>query len=199
MVSPNLEVLVQDQSLQSFLGLTRDKLAEGLKPDVLLAAADADSRKFGAWLKTANVGSVRAQIADHVCDALKGSIVDVFAGAWAKYSELKKCANETRDDPKSTASVTLAEHEFSYDLEFNVDVLVNNVRLVAVRFQLSLACTVDGITLLLKNGCVEEISGGTAACKAAIRCGSSQVWSRQIAESQLPGNMHLDNPIALYR
>ena len=108
MATPVMDLAVEGRTLTSLLELTREDLAAGLNSDALVAAGKDQKAAMDAWMQRADAKTLRLQIADHVCDALKVSLVNVFAGAWAKYYELRKCARETRDDPASTTAVALA-------------------------------------------------------------------------------------------
>jgi hypothetical protein len=111
-------------------------------------------------------------------------------------SELKRCAKETREDG-SAMDVELAEHDFTYEMEPCVDVLLNGVKVAHIPFKVAVTCTVSGLELFLKQGCVYQVRSGKLDCKAEIRCGESVVWSRELAGVNLPGELHLSKPIAL--
>jgi hypothetical protein len=190
-------VAVEERSLASLLQLTREGLAAELDRKTLANAVKAQDKAVAAWMKKEATESVSLQIAEHVCAALQGSLVDVFASAWSKYYELRMCADETREDPKSSQLASLAEHEFNYETGIHVDVLVNGKTFASIPFALVLACEVTGLELVLKGGCVHEVRSGTLECRAELRCAAKVVWSRSLKNVELPGELKLKRPIAI--
>ncbi len=163
---------------------------------MLLAAARDDGKQFTTWMTQTQWPHLSVGVAEHVCDFLKENLVGVFAGAWAKYSELKRCAKETREDG-STMDVALADHDFTYEMEPYVDVLLNGVKVADIPFKVAVTFTVSGLELFLKKGCVYQVRSGKLDCKAEIRCAQSVVWNRELAGVNLPGELHLSKPITL--
>jgi len=197
MATETVKAPAEDKTLAGVLGLTREGLAAELTGKTLAAAVKEQDKAIAAWMKHEATEAVSLQMAEHVCDALRGSLVDVFAGVWSKYYELRKCAQETREDPESSQVVSLGEHEFTYETNIHVDVLVNGQKFGSIPFALVLACEVTGLDLVLRDGCVREVRSGTLDCRAEIRCAAKVVWSRPLKNINLPGELRFKHPIAI--
>ena len=192
----DLDETIDGQTLKTFLGVTRQELEARLDSKTLVAAAREEGKRFSRWMAQTNWQGLPAGVTDHVCGFLREDVVGVFAEAWGKYAELKKCARETRQEG-TTIDVSLASHDFAYELEPHVDVLLNGVKVAEIPFQIELTCEVNGLDLFLKDGCVYQIRSGKCDCSAAIRCAKTVVWTRKLAEVNLPGLLHLSKPIPL--
>lgn len=190
------EATVDGRTLREFLAVTQQDLAARMDSKMLVASARDDGKQFTTWMTQTQWPHLSVGVAEHVCDFLKENLVRVFAGIWAKYSELKRCAKETREEG-STMDVALADHDFTYEMEPGVDVLLNGMKVAHIPFKVVVTCTVSGLELFLKQGCVYQVRSGKLDCKAEIRCGESVVWNRELAGVNLPGELHLSKPIAL--
>lgn len=191
------DTTVDGRTLQEFLAVTREELAARMSSDTLVAAARDNEKKFSQWMSQSHWPQLSGQVADHVCGFLQDNVVGIFAGAWSKYAELRKCAKETRDNPGSTMSVALAEHEFTYGMEPAIDVRLNGATVASIPFAIELTCATTGLELYLKQGSIHAVRSGRCNCKARILCSSFPVWDRALAEIDLPGELHLSRPIAL--
>jgi hypothetical protein len=79
----------------------------------------------------------------------------------------------------------------------HVEVLLNGVKVAEIPFKNELTCTVSGLDLFLKQGCVYEVRSGKCGCKADIRCAETVLRTRKLADVNLPGELHLSKPIPL--
>src|SRR5215470_7582631 len=76
-----------------------------------------------------------------------------------------------------------------------LDVLLNRVKVAEIPFKIQLSCTVSGLDLFLKKGCVYKVSAGKCNCKADILCGEQVILSRSLAKVNLPGELEFSKPI----
>jgi hypothetical protein len=197
MVQSNQDASINGRTLRDLLALTPKDLSLHMDNKVLLKASEGDNDQLAQWVARDQAPHLSDQVAEHICDALNDNLAGVFEGAWAKFSELKKCAQETRDDPKATMDVTLADHEFTYGFDYSVDVLLNGKKVTSIPFSFSADFTVSGLELSLKQGCVYQVRTGKLDCDAEIRCAQTVVWTRKLEGVDLPGELHLAKPIAL--
>ncbi len=185
-----------ERTFCDLFSLTPQALAACLDDPTLQRAAQNGTR-LAQWMVATPRHPARDEVAQHVCEALSDSLVSVFAGAWSKYSELLSCAKETRDDPKSSMDVALADHDFAYSFDTSVDLLLDGKRVASVPFSFAATCTVSGLELSLKKGCVVGVRAGKLECSAQILCASQQVWTRTLPSVDLPGELHLAHPVPL--
>lgn len=194
----NLDTTIAGQTLQGFLGVTHRELADSLDSKTLAAAARDEGKQFGRWMAETKRQGLSEGVADHVCGFLQENLVEVFALAWAKVAELKRCARETREEG-TTIDVSLTSHDFTYEIEPHVDVLLNRVKVAEIPFKIDLTCEVNGLDLFLKQGCVCQVRSGKCDCKAEIYCAETLVWTRTLTSVNLPGELRLSKPIPLSR
>lgn len=192
----NLNTAIDGQTLEEFLGVTRKELEASLDNKMLVAAARYDRKQFSRWITETKWQGLPQGVADHVCGFLQANLVGVFAGAWAKFSELKKAAGETCNEG-ITIDVSLASHDFTYEIEPQVDVLLDGVKVAEIPFKIELICEVNGLDLFLKQGCVYQVRSGKCDCTAEIHCAEKLVWTRKLPSVNLPGELHLSKPIPL--
>jgi hypothetical protein len=192
----NADATINGRRLEEFLGVTRQELTASMDSKTLLAAARDEGKQFSTWIAQAKWQHLPAGLADHVCGFLQEDLVGVFTGAWTKFAELKKCARETLKDG-TTMNVSLADHDFTYEMQPSVDVLLNSVKVAEIPFEIELTCEVNGLDLFLKQGCVYQVNSGKCDCTADIRCGVKVLWKRKLAGVNLPGELRLSKPIPL--
>jgi hypothetical protein len=192
----DLDTTIDGQTLEDFLGVTRKELEASLDSRTLVAAARDEGKQFSRWITETNWQGLSQGVADHVLDFLQDDLVGVFAGAWSKFTELEKCARETRKEG-TTMDVSLASHDFTYQIEPHVDVLLDGVKVAEIPFKIELTCEVNGLDLFVKQGCVYQVRSGMCDCKAEIHCAEKLAWARNLASVNLPGEIHLSKPIPL--
>jgi hypothetical protein len=193
-----LSAAINGRSLRELLSVTREELAACLKSDNLVAAARDNEKKFAGWMASTQWPQLNGQVADHLLGFLEENVVTIFAGAWSKYVELRKVARETLDDTKSTAAVELAEHDFSWSINPEIDVLLNGAKVASIPFTIELACVVSALELSLYRGAINRVSSGRCSCKAQISCADfPPVWERSLAGVDLPGELRLTHPITI--
>ena len=190
------DTTINGQRLKDFLGVTRKELEASLDRKTLVAAARDEGKQFSRWMTATKWQGLSQGVADHVCGFLQEDLVGVFAGAWSKFAELNRCAKETRKEG-TTSDISLASHDFTYEIEPRVDVLLDGVKVAEIPFKLELTCEVNGLDLFLTQGCVYQVRSGKCDCKAKIYCAEKLVWTRNLASVNLPGELHLSRPITL--
>lgn len=191
-------VMVDGRTLRELLSVTQAELAAHLDSDALVAAARDHENKFASWMASTHWPQLSGQVADHLLGFLEENVVGIFAGAWSKYAELRKAARETLDDTASTVNVALADHDFTWSIKPEIDVLLNGAKVASIPFTIELACAVSALELSLRNGAVNRVSSGKCSCKAQIRCAdSAPIWERPLAGVDLPGEIHLTHPVAI--
>jgi hypothetical protein len=184
-------------TLQSWMGATEAALTERLSPKLLKKAAQSDREHVKGWLAVAGQKGLSGCVADKVCGLLREEAVGVVAGVWSKYAELKRCAQETLNDPGEPAVVGLAEHAFSYGFALSVTVKLDGVRVAEIPFSIAVTCTVTSLKLELVDGCVRRVLVGSCEGKGTIRCADTVIWERPLMHVDLPGEMRLRKPVRL--
>jgi len=192
-----LEVTENGASLQSFFSVTESDLSKGLTDKVLANAARSDTKELAEWAGSAKWSGMATDLGHHLTGFLQGNTVDIFAGAWAKCTELKQCLEESRTHPSDTTSVVLTDHDFTYELKPAVDILVDGVRLGAIPFGVTLTCQVSALELQVRGGAISGVRAGSADGAAEVTCAANTIWHRDLAHVKLPGALQFKNPIRL--
>jgi hypothetical protein len=198
-MATSLGVTVDGRTVQELFAVTRTELATRMNSKMLVAAAQDDTKQFSSWVKKTRWSQLPDQVADELCGYLQENLVSIFAGAWAKYAELKKCARETCEHPESTETVAFGQHDFAYEIAPQIDVLLDHVKVATIPFQIGITFSFSGLELVVKKGAVCRILSGTCDCKAEIRCAGSMIWERTVRKLDLPGELDLKHPIVLAR
>jgi hypothetical protein len=199
MMPISADVIEDGRTVQELFAVTRTELAAKISSKMLVAAAQDDTKQFTSWVKKTRWPQLPDQIAGELCSYLQENVVSIFAGAWAKYAELKRSARETCEHPETTETVALGQHDFSYEITPQIDVLLDRVKVATIPFQLGITFALSGLELVLKKGAVCEVMSGTCDCKAEIRCAGSPIWERTLRKVNLPGELELTRPIVLAR
>jgi hypothetical protein len=193
----SIEVTESGRSLQNFLEVTEEQLAHSLNEKVLADAARSDTKELASWVERAKWDGMPQELGHHVAGFLQDDAVDIFAGAWGKCYELKKCLEESRTNPRETSVVALTDHDFTYELSPTVDILVDGVKLGAIPFLVTLSCQISGLELQVRNGAIAGVRTGSADGTAEIACARNTIWQRDLAHVSLPGKLHFKNAIRL--
>jgi hypothetical protein len=183
-------------TLSQFAGMTADAVSDGLTKDALRSAAATDSEKLGAWVKTAKLDNVSGLVGQRLVGALQDDMGSIFAGVWSDCVELKRSAEETKTKSEPS-TVVLTEHEFSYEVQPEVDVYVGQVEIGGFKFVVKLLCTVSALAVELKQGCVTAVRAGSCKGGAEITLAGQSIWKREFAHADLPGELKLKEPLRL--
>jgi hypothetical protein len=192
-----IETTLDGRKLKDFLNVTKAEIAEKLDGRALVDTASKEKEQLVARLAETQWSILPDQVAEHVCGFLEENIVEIFASVWSHFHELKKQARETRHDPDATTDVELSSHEFSYEMEPSVELLLDGVHVKTIPFRVAMTCTVEGLVLGLKKGAVYQVRSGRCNTKAEIRCAGKLVWERPLFGTNLPGALRLTKPFVL--
>jgi hypothetical protein len=191
------EISVDGDTLQEYLAVTAEELAAKMSSKALLKAAQDEKHKFASWMAKSQWPNLSNLAAEQVCSFLQTDLAGIFAGAWTQYSELRKCARESLENPKSTLAVALVDHDFTYEMEPAVEVMINQVKVATIPFTIGVTFTVKGLELFLRKGAVYQVASGGCDTKAEIHCARNLIWERLLAGTNLPGRLHLTRPIVI--
>lgn len=195
MITP--AVSVDGSSLQGFLEVTDGQLSQALTDKVLQDAARSGTTELADWAGKTNWAGMSTELGHHVAGFLQDDAVDVFAGAWGKCFELKQSLEESRAHPRDTTAVALTDHDFTYELNPSVDVLVDGVKVGTIPFLVTLSCEVNGLELQVRNGAIAGVRTGSVDGTAEIACARNTIWQRELVHVDLPGRLRFKNPVRI--
>lgn len=189
-------VTINGQTLESLFEISSKQLTAKLNKDTLLREAREDG-SFSKWLAHTEWPSLSESVASGACGLLSDNVVDVFAGAWCKFSELTKCAKETVEHSGSASNVVLGDHDFTYEIEPKLEILLDGQRVGEIPFAVEVTFTVNAMVLEIASGCVSKVRSGQLNWSAHVKCGSTEVWTRELGGLDLPGELKLRHPISI--
>lgn len=190
------EINVDGRSLQQFIGATEAEIANGLTTSRLESALRSDSSAFQQWASNASSGT-RSELASHVVGFLQGDAGEIFAGAWSRCAELRKAAAETKEKQGTTQLIALAEHEFTYSAEPEVDVVVDGVTLGGFKFRIELTCAVKALELQVRDGGIGGVRAGECEGSACISLCGVELWKKPVVHHDLSRTLRWKHVLAI--
>jgi hypothetical protein len=122
---------------------------------------------------------------------------DLAVGGWRRYVDLVAAARRTIATPDSTEVVELATHSITSTHGPSVEVLVNDVHVATVRFELCVRFAMKGIVATVQDGRLVALSGGCEVM-ATLATDGRQLAKRE-AHLPLPLLVRLGDGIPLLR
>jgi len=133
-----------------------------------------------------------ATVAHGLLDLDLGGLV---IAAWGKYADLTTAAKRTFATPDSSEVVELAAHTITSTHHPFVELLVDDVHVATVRFELGVAFVVKGLVATVHHGRLVALSGGCDVT-ATLAAEGRQLAKRE-AHLQLPLLVRLGGGIPL--
>ncbi len=114
---------------------------------------------------------------------------DLVVAGWRKQGQLAAAAERTAANPGSSEVVELATHRVSSAHHPFVELLVNNVRVATVTFDLEVEFIVKALVATVRDGHVVSLRSGTCDVVATLAAEGVQLASRR-AHFELPLVVH---------
>jgi len=122
---------------------------------------------------------------------------DLVVGGWRKYADLTAAAKRTIATPDSTEVVEVATHSITSTHRPFVEVLVDDVHVATVRFELGVKFVVKGLVATVQHGHLVALTGGCDVT-ATLAAEGRQLAKRE-AHLPLPLVVGLGDGIPLLR
>jgi hypothetical protein len=196
-MTPSPESNTNGRTLEQLLQVSKDSLKTRIDSAEILKSVRDDHHEFSKWMQETHWSGLSGVMASHLCGYLQDNIVGIFAVAWKKFAELRKCALETNHDETATSNVSLADHEFSYEIKPRLDVELNGKKVAEIPFTISALFNVSGLELGLREGCVNHVRTGKCEFAGTLVLAEQELWRSPSATLDLPGEFHLMKPIRL--
>lgn len=123
-------------------------------------------------------------------------LVDFVVAGWRKYADLAEAADRTAANPGSSQVVDLATHHITSVHRPSIELLVNNVPVATVDFELQIELVVKALVVTVRNGHIVSLLSGACDLTATLSAESVQLASRQ-AHLQPPQLIRL--PLRIHR
>ena len=140
---------------------------------------------------------VKSEATARVHDALKIDVLELIATAWSKARELKKYGDAARYPPDQSIVVHLGEHAVSCRLQPVVEVLLNEVSLPPVRFNVELVARFKSAALNIQAGAIRQVMPGACSAQAVLRYGNVKLKEATTPEVRFPGRISLGDGILI--
>ncbi len=127
-------------------------------------------------------GDELAKAAHGLLDLDVGELV---VAGWRKHAALTAAADRTIANPGSSAVVELATHRITSVHEPSVELLVNDVHVATVHFELRVEFVVKALVATVRNGHVVALQSGICDVTARLAAEGQQLAKRQV-HFQLP-------------
>jgi hypothetical protein len=169
-----------------------DALAHALQEQGVLGALGEGVTKLSRAGRNAANDQVAA-LAHGLLDLDLGGLV---IAAWGKYADLTAAAKRTFATPDSSEVVELATHTITSTHRPFVELLVNDVHVATVRFELAVKFVVKALVATVQHGRLVAVHAGDCDVTATLAAEGRQLAKRE-AHLQLPVLVRLGGGIPL--
>jgi hypothetical protein len=156
---------------------TEPALARALDDKGVLGSLDSALRQ----LSQAGRQAASRQVADVAHGLLDLDLGDLVAAGWRKEGELAAAAERTAADPGSTEVVELASHRISSRHHPVVDLLVNDVHMATIGFELDIEFLIRTLVATVRGGHIVSLHSGTCEATATLAAEGVQVASQRVS------------------
>lgn len=183
---PNGEPTVGD-----LFPLSHDELSERL--DRAIGSTDGEAKGWSAPVRQLVVGEVTRRFGE----LLDIRLADVMAGAWCKYSSLRRYADPQQFPPDESVVVPLIDHDIDSTHSPAIEVIINDTPVLKLTFSIELALHLKSAVVRIQDAHIREIRPGEVNAEGKIAFGPAVIAERKSATLTLPGSIDLGNGIAI--
>lgn len=160
---------------------TGQALAQALDHSGVLGSLDSSLRQ----VSQAGRQAADRQVIDLAQGLLDLDLGDLVVAGWQKEGELAAAAERTAADPDRSEVVELASHRITSRHRPRVDLLINDVHVATVGFELGLEFLIKALVASVRGGQVVSLYSGSCEAIATLAVEGVQVASRR-ASFELP-------------
>jgi hypothetical protein len=142
------------------------------------------------------VAAVNREIATVAAGALDLNLTGLLVSGWRKYSNLVSAAERTVAAPGSEEVVVLASHRVTSAHRPYVDLYIDNVKVVTLRFELKVVFDLNGLVAVVRQGELTALRSGECAVTATLALEGVPLTQRQ-REVDLAVVVPFDPPVHL--
>ena len=137
------------------------------------------------------------QVVAQLPSLLDIELPEILVNAWKELSEIARYADPDRYPPAETVLVPMIEHSIVSTHKPKLELLINDVALGEITFDVHLELVVQGVMLRIQGGRIKGIT--IASCKAGgkISYGHTPIFKRESAPFTLPATIDLGDGIAI--
>jgi hypothetical protein len=188
------------QTLGSFFGGSSGeewrRRAAGLQASPAFATLARAVTRYGDLMSWP---STFGEIAAAIPDLLKIDPSKLLVDTWARGREFQRYADPQQYPPDETVLVKLARHVIRSAHQPRVEVRAGETLVDTVDFELSLAITIEGAVLKIRDGKIWEVAVGDCTASGELRCEGHSLAKRESEPFELPGKLVLRKPMPITR
>jgi hypothetical protein len=129
-------------------------------------------------------------VADKLKDALDVQINQILKSAWAQHRDLLDDLEKSKQSRAETFLVPLANHTIRSTHHPAVEVLVNDRRVAAFKFNANLMMRIHGAVLKVQGGEVVGVEAGAWQGVGQLKCGPVTLVEHETEEFALPASLN---------
>jgi hypothetical protein len=152
-----------------------DALAHTLSQQGVLGAAGTAMQRVSQAGRDA-AGSEITAVAHGLLDLDLG---DLVVAGWRKHAAFTTAVERTRATPGSSEVVELASHRITAVYQPFVEVLINDVHVATIRFELGIEFLVQALVVTIHDGHLVSLRAGTCEVTGTLSAEGTQLASRQ--------------------
>ena len=137
------------------------------------------------------------EVKDKVGDLLDIDIADIFLGAWKKAKMLDQYLDKKKYPPGESALVSLVKHSIKSDHHPYIEMVINDVAVGKVHFDIGVEFSLEGATLKVQDGKVMSIAVGTCTGKGKLGLQGAALIEEKTKPIKLPGTIDLGEGFAI--
>ena len=137
------------------------------------------------------------QIAGKIPDLLKLDPSKVVLDTWAKGKEFQRYADPEQYPPDETVLVKLTRHVVESSHEPRLEIMANDTLIDTVDFRFSMAITIEGAVLKIRDGKIWEVALGSCTASGELSCEGHSLAKRESEPFELPGEFILPGPMPI--
>ena len=137
------------------------------------------------------------EIAGKIPDLLELDPSKLIANAWAKGKEFQRYTDPELYPPEETVLVKLSRHVVRSSHEPHIEVMANESLIDTVDFSFSLAITIEGAVLKIRDGKIWEVALGSCTASGELSCEGHSLARRESEPFELPGTLVFEEPMPI--
>jgi hypothetical protein len=148
----------------------------------------------GHYLDAAGVNVLRT-----LQNALTRPIDDILADAWKRYEPFRKYCDKQRYPAGSVSQERLLEHTVEIAARPSVAVLLADIKVADLEFDVSVALRIDGGTLTIQDAKIMSMRPGDCSVSGKIELEGITLVERKSSKLEVPGEIRFGNGIPIKR
>jgi hypothetical protein len=136
-------------------------------------------------------------VAGRIADLLRLDLGVILVGGWKKMAELQRYTDRGKYSPDETVLVEITRHTVTSTHKPSLDIVVDEVKIDTLPFELKFTLTLDGALLTIRDGKILAVSPGACKGEGELKCEGYTILKRDSAPVRVPGTWTFKDPIEI--